>query len=416
MPLKAGGRLIVDVQHILFAASDLGVQLGGGRGLDHMPVNLVLGLPAVELGAGQSPELGEVELVVLPLVPKGTQQLPVQRQAEDLGPAAADVKDAVFQPPAGFPADQIVGAEPDPGTGKIAAPVFVRIAVAGLRTDPVFHTVERNLTGEGGLHALRMPEHLKGVQIPEKLAGSIAYMKGHLLLDIQIPGNAAGVAHPLGMGRRLRRRDGNAAGGVRLAAKTVRRADFKGRVCVDAYILPGKEPVQLPVLLPPEAGVYHQVGGLLPAAKLLRQMPDQAGGIPGQSRIAGEELHIEGLGLAGLRVFCGKGMPPPVIAAFGQWPSQHPLVSAEIADIGHVCSLLFWTLQKNTDGYKTMFCIVTLYHKASTGDSLFAKDKGPEAWPCLRSPQNAWGVTHPRQEKTGPPDRPGTAGILRRPE
>jgi hypothetical protein len=37
-------------------------------------------------------------------------------------------------------------------------------------------------------------------------------------------------------------------------------------------------------------------------------------------------------------------MPPPVVAALGERPVQHPLIAAQIADIGHICSSLFYRM------------------------------------------------------------------------
>ena len=64
---------------------------------------------------------------------------------------------------------EIVAREPHPRAREISAPVFIRIAVAGLRLDDIFSAVEAERTTIGGFHTLRVPEHLKRVQPLEKL-------------------------------------------------------------------------------------------------------------------------------------------------------------------------------------------------------------------------------------------------------
>ena len=296
-----------------------------------MPVDLRLGLLAVEFCARKRPELGEIEFIVLALVPQLSEQLTVERIAEHLGPAAADVEHAVFQSPACFAADKVAGREPDPGRGEIAAPVFVRIAVARLRCDAIALAVEGDGAGKGGLHALGVPEHLKGVEIAEEAAGAVADVEGDLFVDLEIPAHLPGVAHPFRMGRSLLRRDADMAGGVRLAACAVGGGNGIGRVFVHRHVLPGEEAVELAVVLAPEADVDHQIGRQSPLLFRLALVPDNDGLVRGLFGIAGKEFHIKGLLLAGALVYGRKGVPPPVIALFCQRSAKHPLISRDIA-------------------------------------------------------------------------------------
>ena len=187
-----------------------------------------------------------------------------------------------------------------------------------------------------------MPEHLKGVQIAEELARAVAHMEGHVLFDVEIPAHAARIAHPLRMGRDLLRRDDNAALGMRLAAEAVPRRDLIGQHRGHTHVLPGKEAVQLGLFPAPGAHVHHQIGGPLPTLLCLRAVPDDHRLILGQSRVAGKEFNIKGFALSGHYVFRREGMPPPVIAALGKRPFQHPGVPGQITFVCHIAILLFF--------------------------------------------------------------------------
>ena len=338
--LRAVRRLVVDVQHIGLVAGDVGDHLGGERRLFDVPVDLVLGLPAVELRLAAGPELREVELIVLALIEELAEELALERIEEDLRSAAADLEAAVLELFAGLLAHKVVRRQPHPRAREVAAPVLVGVAVAGLGLDDVLAAVELDLALEVALHALGVPEHLEGVDVAEELARAVADMEGDVLLDLEIPFDVAGVAHPLGVGLRLRLGDVDAAARLGLAAEAVRRVDGERNNGGDAHVLPRKEAVQLRLFPAPGADVDHQIGRPLAALLCLGTVPDNDGLILRMRRIAGEELHIEGFFRARLGILGGEGMPPPVIAALGQRTLEHPLIAGNVMNICHCVFLL----------------------------------------------------------------------------
>ena len=379
--LRAVRRFVVDVEHILLLAGDVGDHLGGKRRLLNVPVDLVLGLPAVELRLAAGPELGEVELVILALVEELTEQLAVQRVEEDLRTSAADLKAAVIEALAGFSAHEVVRGQPYPRAREVAAPVLVRVAVAGLGLDDVLSAVEFDLAFKVALHALGVPEHLEGVDVAEELARAVADVEGDVLLDLQIPFDVAGVAHPFGVRLGFGFGDVDAAARLGLAAEAVRRVDRERRHRRDAHILPREEAVQLRLLVAPGADVDHQIARTLAALLRLGTVPDDHGLILRVRGIAGEKFHVERLFRAGLGVLGGEGMPPPVIAALGKRTLQHPLVACNIMNICHAC---FLPQYDDCTRFlcRTVFDAVSILPKKRTKDST----EKPEdfCWLCTK--------------------------------
>ena len=327
----AVGGLVVDEEHLVFVAGNLGLQFGGEGGLGHLPQNLRLRLPAVEPGAAARPELAEVEFIVPPLVPELAQQLTAQGDTKDLRVAASNLKGAVGKPLAGAAAHQIAGGEPHPGGGEVPAPVLVGVAVAGLWLNHILLPVEGQGTLVGRLHPLGVPEHLEGVEGTEEPGGPVAHMVGHLLLDINIPGELPGVAHPLRVGRRSLRGHLHMAGHVGLGAGAVPRPQVQGGVQGDGHLTPGEEAVELALFLPPEAHIHHAVGGALPCRPGRRVVPDHHRLRLSQGRITEKVFDVEGLGRPGHFVAGGEGVPPPVVAPLGQGAFEHTVVPGHIA-------------------------------------------------------------------------------------
>lgn len=168
VPLVTVGGFVTDQQHFVFIAGNLHLHFGPESGLDDFPQNLGISLGTLEKGAAAGPELAEIEFVVPAFVVKLPQQLAVERDTEHLGPAAAHLEHAVFQPLAGKIADQVIGRQPNPRGSKIPASVFVSVAVAGFRSHLICFAVERQPALKGSLHALSMPEHFEGVDRTEE--------------------------------------------------------------------------------------------------------------------------------------------------------------------------------------------------------------------------------------------------------
>ena len=153
--------LVVNEKHILFLTCDVRDHAVAPGSLIYMPDDLRIGFPAVKLSTAEGPELGEIKLVALSLVPVGGQQFALQDDRADLGTSTADIEDTVGQLPAGALAGEIIGRKPYPRRGKVFAPVLVRITVTVLFAYNITLAVPDDLSGISGLHTFRMPEHFK---------------------------------------------------------------------------------------------------------------------------------------------------------------------------------------------------------------------------------------------------------------
>ena len=162
----------------------------------HVPDDLRVGFPAVEIRMDERPGLGEVELIGRSFVPESRQKLARQSQRADLGPPAADVEDAVHQLLACNLASQVVGGQPDPRRGEVPAPVLIGITVAVFRTDQIAAAVPDNLALIFRLHPLRVPEHLEGLGMAEEVIGAKAHVEGDDLPDPEVPGHLTIGTHP----------------------------------------------------------------------------------------------------------------------------------------------------------------------------------------------------------------------------
>lgn len=329
----AVGGFVADEQHLVFIAGDLRFHLGPEGGLGDLPQDLGVGLRASEVGAAAGPELAEVERVVPALVIELAQQLAVQGDAEDFGSAAAHPKDAVAQALAGEIADQVIGGEPHPGRGEVAAPVLVGVTVAGLRFDPILLAIEPDPAAERGLHALGVPEHLKGVEGAKKLGSPIACVIGHLLVDPQVPLHFSCVAHPLGVRGGLLGRDMDTALDAGFGADAVVSHQVQRCVHEDGDFTPGKETVELALFLAPETCIHHAVGRAAAGIAPLWVVPDQHRLLLGQSRIAEEIFDVKRLACSGFGVLGGEGVPPPIVALFCQGTFEHTVVPGNVTFI-----------------------------------------------------------------------------------
>ena len=311
--LLAVGRLVVYEEHILLLAGDVGNHTVAPGLLLNVPNDLGVGLLTIELGAGKCPELREVELIALALVEVCRKELALERNGANLGASAADVKYAVFKLLACDLAGEVVGGEPYPRRGKVLTPVLVGVAVAGFGSDNVLLTVPDNLARVCSLHTLCMPEHLEELELAEELAGTIANVKGNFLVDLNIPKHFTVLAHPLGMRLCIINLDMTLYFG--LGAEEIlcfnRERNIEGYV----YFIPTKELVELCGIFTPRTALNHEVRGLNAVlfAFLGLTVNRLVAAFCG---IAEEILDEECFFLTGFSVATGKGVPPPVIAAF----------------------------------------------------------------------------------------------------
>ena len=89
--------LVVYKEHVFLTAVDIDVHCRAHGLLPYVPEDFIIGLPEVELRPGQRPELAEVELEGLSLIPEGAQEFPVQRDEVYLGLPSSDIEYAVFK-------------------------------------------------------------------------------------------------------------------------------------------------------------------------------------------------------------------------------------------------------------------------------------------------------------------------------
>ena len=172
--------------------------------LSDMPHNQFIFLFKRKLGANVQVELGEIEIVLSALIVKHAEQPSIQRNKVYLRPSSTNIKRTVFQLLSGFSACQAVRGQPQPGRGEISAPVFVRIAIGLLRRNRIHSSVKTDRSLIAALHSLRMPVHSEGLDITKWLAGTIANIESDLFINLQIPGELTGIAHPLRMLLRFR--------------------------------------------------------------------------------------------------------------------------------------------------------------------------------------------------------------------
>ena len=299
-----------------------------------MPDHPVLLLLKGEIGSDHQVKLGEIEIIFLSFIPEDAQQPAVQRNEINLRPAAADIKNAVLQQLPGLFASQAAGGEPDPGRSEIPAPVLIRVSEAFFRRDRIPPAAQGDRAAVSALHAFRMPVHGKGLRVPERLAGPVTHIKSDLFVDHQVPGHLPGVAHPFRMRGGFLRKDPDAALQRCFAGQAVCRFDPVRRVSMERNLLPGKEPVQLTMVLSPGAGLDHQVGRELSGSLVLRQLAEDRL-IFRKGRIAGEELNKKRLVLSGFRILRREGMPPPVISAVRQGTVEHESVPGNVVMTEH---------------------------------------------------------------------------------
>ena len=336
----AVGGFVVDEEHVGFAAGDVDDHFGTESGLDDVPDDVGIGFAAVEVGTAAGPEFAEVEFVVLAFVVELAEEFAAESDAEGLRIATADFENAVVQALAGGFADEVVGGEPDPWRGEVAAPVFVGVAVTVFGAHDVLFAVQAQPAFEGGFHAFGVPEHFKGVEAAEKGRGAVANIVSHLLVDAQVPFHGAGVAHPFGMRLGVRFRDGNAPTHVRFGAGAVAGRQVERHAVADVNLRPRKETVELPLGIAPEANVDHAVGRASPGAAPCGIVPNKHGLGLGMDRIAEEVFNIEALCFAGLGVVGGERMPPPVVAFLCQRTFEHVGVACDVTFIHHAASLI----------------------------------------------------------------------------
>lgn len=111
--------LVIDEEHLRLGAGDLHLHFVTEGGLDHLPINFRVRLPAVKEGTAVHPEFTEIELVVPALIVELAQQFPAQGDAEGLGVAAVHLEYTVGKPLASDIAHQVIGGQPHPGGGEV---------------------------------------------------------------------------------------------------------------------------------------------------------------------------------------------------------------------------------------------------------------------------------------------------------
>ena len=217
--------LIAELDHILPGALNIRVHLGQGGLLDQAPANIVLPHLDLVAGLGQSPDMREVELIGFSLMPDGAEQAIFHFQIADPWLAPSNGKGGITQLVSADLRSQIIGGQPDPRPGKITAPIFIRVAKRGLRADHVNLPVINDSSLIGSLHPLRVPEHLQSLLVAHGFPRAITDIKGDLLVDVQIPDQITGVAHPLRVCLDLLRPQTDPPQTSGLAEETVVRAD-----------------------------------------------------------------------------------------------------------------------------------------------------------------------------------------------
>ena len=93
----AVGIAVVDEQHLVLGAAEVGDHTVEQGPLLDFPVHHPGALVAVEFRAAEGPELGEVELVALALKPDCGEELARQGELPYLRPPAADVEGGVVE-------------------------------------------------------------------------------------------------------------------------------------------------------------------------------------------------------------------------------------------------------------------------------------------------------------------------------
>ena len=106
----------------------------------------------------------------------------------------------------------------------------------------------------------------------------------------------------------------------------------EGYAPVHLDFFPAPEAVELRRVLSPGTGLHHQVRRPL---RLPGHLAEN-GLIPTQGRIAEEKFNEKGLGLAGLGVMGGEGVPPPVVAFGALRAEKLTGVAGDIVFIEHV--------------------------------------------------------------------------------
>ena len=311
VPFRPVRGFVVHQEHVFFLAGHIRNHPAGAAPLFHMPDNLRRGFLAVELRMDPRPRLGKVEFVRRPFVPEGGQKFAGECQRADLGPAATDVEDAVFQLLSCQLAGEIVGGEPDPGGGEIPSPVLVCIAVAVFGPDQEAAAVPGDLALVFRLHPFGVPEHLESLGVAEDLVSSESHVEGSDLADPEVPVHLSVGAHPLGMLHGALYTD--MAMGTVLGQEAVVGLHAERHAPVHPDALPAPETVQLGRIFAPGPGLHHQIGRFLRLAGNLAE--DRL--LSAQGRIAEEKLDEERLGRTCLGVITGERMPPPVISLMG---------------------------------------------------------------------------------------------------
>ena len=302
--------------------------------LAHMPDNQIILFIKGEIRFHQQMQLREIEVILLAFIPEHTQQSAIQWDEVNLRSTSANIEYAVLQQLPGLFASQATGGEPDPGGCEIPAPVLIRVSETFFRCDNILLSIQDDCSAEGALHAFRVPVHGKGLCIPERLAGTIANIEGHLFVYGQVPGHSSGIAHTFRMCSCLFRTDPDVALQLRFAGQAICRFNPVRRIPMDGNILPGKESMKLAVIFSPGTGFDHQVRRELSGSLVLRQLAEDRF-ILRQGGIAGEELNEKRFVLSGFRILRCEGMPPPVISMVRQRAMKHERIPVNIMMIKH---------------------------------------------------------------------------------
>ena len=353
----AVGGFVVDEVHVGFAAGDVDDHFSTEGGLNDVPNDVGVGFAAIEVGAAAGPEFAEVEFVVLAFVVELAEEFAIKCDAEGFRCAAANFEDAVVQAFAGGFADEIIGRKPDPWRGEVAAPVFVGVAVAVFRAHNVLFAVQAQPAFESSFHAFGVPEHFKGVEAAKEGRRAVADVVSHLLVDAQVPCHGANVAHPFRVRLGVRFRDGDAPGHVRFGTGAVASGEVERHTVADADLRPGKEAMELPLWLTPEANVDHAIGRAAPSFTPGWIVPDKHGLRLSMGRIAKKVFDVEALRFAGLGVVGREGMPPPVVAFFRQRAFEHVGIACDVAFV-HVASSFGECRLRSAVSYFPVYAII----------------------------------------------------------
>lgn len=173
----------------------------------------------------------------------------------------------------------------------------------------------------------------------------------------------------------VRFRDGDAPGHACFGAGAVASGKVERHTVADADLRPGKEAMELPLWLTPEANIDHAIGRAAPGAAPGWIVPDKHGLRLSMGRIAEKVFDVEALRFAGLGVVGREGMPPPVVAFFRQRAFEHVGVACDVAFV-HIASSFGECRLRGADSYFPVYAIIrVLQRKSLFSETHFLRSK-----------------------------------------